>query len=306
MVNFSNKENLVKSAAFAAVLTALTIMLLKIYGWYITKSQSLLASLIDSSFDISASLLNLIVIKLSLRPADKNHRFGHNKFEDLAIFSQSIFFSISGIFTIFSSTKILFYEGIKSSSTLKLESNIAINLMYVCFALTFILVYYQNYVIRKTNSTIIIADRLHYFTDCIANIIVITTLHLSDVFWYLDSLSAIFISIYILYSSYQLFKVSSRNLVDQELSKEDQQKIIAIVKQFPEIVGLHQLKTRHAGNKSFIQFHLEMDGNITLYYINKLLNKIERKILITFPSAEIIIHPDPKGVTKNTKYREKI
>ena len=85
-------EDLIKSASYASVIMAIIIMLVKAYAWTETTSQSILASLIDSCLDITSSAINLIAIKVALRPPDDNHRFGHDKFQDLAIFSQSIFF----------------------------------------------------------------------------------------------------------------------------------------------------------------------------------------------------------------------
>ena len=100
-------NRLIKIASYASVTTAVVIMLAKSYAWLATESQSILASLIDSLLDISSSAINLIAIRFSLLPADDNHRFGHEKFQDLAIFSQSMFFFASCLFTLFSSSKAL-------------------------------------------------------------------------------------------------------------------------------------------------------------------------------------------------------
>ena len=90
-----NDNDLIKSASYASVIVAAIIMSIKSYGWVSTGSQSMLAALIDSLLDISSSLINLIAIRIALSPPDNNHRFGHGKFQDLAIFSQSIFFLLS-------------------------------------------------------------------------------------------------------------------------------------------------------------------------------------------------------------------
>ena len=87
-------EGLIKSASYASVAVAFIIMSIKSYAWITTESQSMLASLIDSLLDISSSFINLIAVRIALAPPDDNHRFGHDKFQDLAIFSQSIFFLI--------------------------------------------------------------------------------------------------------------------------------------------------------------------------------------------------------------------
>ena len=91
-------DRLIKIASYVSVSTALLITIAKAYGWLFTESQSMLASLIDSFLDISSSIINLIAIRLSLIPPDDNHRFGHEKFQDLAIFSQSMFLEKLAIF----------------------------------------------------------------------------------------------------------------------------------------------------------------------------------------------------------------
>ena len=105
MLKFKD-DDLIKSASYASILVAIIIMLIKSYGWAATDSQSILASLIDSCLDITSSAINLVAIRIALRPPDHNHRFGHDKFQDLAIFSQSIFFFASSLFMQVTSPKV--------------------------------------------------------------------------------------------------------------------------------------------------------------------------------------------------------
>ena len=151
-------NRLIKIASYASVTTAVVIMLAKSYAWLATESQSILASLIDSLLDISSSAINLIAIRFSLLPADDNHRFGHEKFQDLAIFAQSIFFFASCLFTLFSSSKALFSE----PELVNLE--LGTNIMYFCVFLTFVLVCFQSYVVSKTKSKIIYIMKIKSLT----------------------------------------------------------------------------------------------------------------------------------------------
>ncbi|GAB4168348.1 MAG: cation diffusion facilitator family transporter [Rickettsiaceae bacterium] len=280
-------DDLIKSASYASVITALIIMAVKSYGWFATDSQSILASLIDSLLDVTSSLINLVAIRFALLPPDENHRFGHDKFQDLAIFSQSIFFFASCLFTLFSSSKALYMQDIPENAEL------GANAMYICIFLTLILVVYQTYVIRKTNSKVIAADKLHYFSDFLTNIAVIGSLYLSRDFWYVDALIGIGISLYIMRASFLLFRDAIRNLADEEFVQADRDKIIKIVSSFSEAKGIHELKTRSAGNKPFIQFHLELDGELTLLDAHTISDEIAAELMKYFPSAEIIIHQDP-------------
>ena len=293
-------DDLIKSASYASVTIACIIMIVKSYGWAATDSQSMLASLIDSLLDISSSFINLIAVRIALRPPDDNHRFGHDKFQDLAIFSQSIFFFASCLFTLFSSSKALYLK--QAPDNVEFGADI----MYVCIALTFILVVYQTYVVKRTRSKIVAADKLHYFSDFLTNIAVVVSLYLSSSFWYVDALAGIAISLYIMRASYTLFREAIKSLSDEELEPEDREKILNVVRKFNEARGLHELKTRLAGNKPFIQFHLEMDGNLSLFEAHEISDRIAAELMQIFTDAEIIIHQDPDGVEHEVNYVEKI
>lgn len=289
-----DKQNqlLIKSASRASVIIAGCILVVKFYGWLATDSQSIQASLVDSFLDISSSLINLIAITIALTPPDDNHRFGHEKFQDLAIFSQSIFFFSSCLFILYSSAKSLYLGQVAVNHFAGISS------MYICIFLTFLLVSFQSFVIKRTSSKIIQADRIHYFSDFLANLAVIISLYISDSIWYLDAIAGIIIAIYIAFSSYKLFREAIKNLSDEEFLPTEREKIIALISEFSEAKGLHELKTRSAGNKSFIQFHLELDKNLTLAAAHQISDRIAAKLEQYHPKAEIIIHQDPEGLEK--------
>ncbi len=293
-------EWLIKSASYASVTLAIIIMTIKSYGWMQTDSQSMLASLVDSLLDISSSVINLIAIQIALQPPDDNHRFGHDKFQDLAIFSQSIFFFSSCLFTLYSSSKALYFQEVPENA------EFGASIMYVCIFLTFILVCYQSYVVKITKSKVISADKLHYFTDFLTNIAVVVSLYLSHKFWYIDALAGILISLYIMKASYTLMRDAIHNLADEEFAAEDREQILQIIGKFDAAKGVHELKTRSAGSKPFIQFHLEMDGEMSLIKAHEISHQIEDSLMEAFPGAEIIIHQDPVGFEKGVNYKEKL
>lgn len=278
---------LIKSASYLSVIIAGMILIVKIYGWITTESQSLFASLIDSFLDISSSLINLIAVTVALMPPDDNHRFGHEKFQDLAIFSQSIFFFASSLFILFFSVRSMYL------GSLPYNPDIGVKAMYLCIFLTFILVCYQSLVVYHTDSKIIAADKLHYLSDFLTNVAVVISLYLSSSVHYIDAFAGIGIAIYILYASYMLFREAIRNLSDEEFSTEERTKIIAVVQECHAAKGMHKLKTRSAGNKCFIQFHLELDGFLSLNEAYKISSQITKKLIQKYPGAEIIIHQDP-------------
>ena len=294
-------EILIKGASYLSVLTAIAILLIKVYGWFVTESQSLLASLVDTILDISSSSINLIALLISLKPPDNNHRFGHEKFQDLAIFSQAIFFFASSLFTLSSAVKALLNHSIVENT------DIGVEMMYICVVLTFILISYQWYVVKRTKSRLIAMDMMHYSSDLVTNFVVIGCISFSTKeMWYIDPIFGIFISLYIAFNSLKFFKQAIRNLADEEFSQEDKQKILDIIGKHSSIIGVHELKTRYAANKPFIQCHLEMEGNTSLFEAYIVKNRICAEILLLFHGGEVTICQEPTGSHKKAHYYEHI
>lgn len=294
------RQILIKSASYAACSIAVVILVIKAHAWFLTESQSILASVIDSMLDLSSSFINLIALRFALKPPDHHHRFGHEKIQDLTIFSQAIFFCISGVLTCISSIKSLLAKSVPTNL------DYGIQVMYICIILTIILLLYQTYVIRKTGAEITKVDKLHYFTDLITNFSIVISINLSSKFWFVDGLSGIGISLYIIYASYGLFRKAFKNLVDEEFLEEDRKKILETIGKFTEVKGVHEMKTRYAADKPFIQCHIEMDGSMSLHNSHYISDQISNALLSEFSGAEIIIHLDPHGYEEEVSYRENI
>ena len=160
------RDLLIKRASYASIITGVIILIIKIFGWIKSDSIALFASLVDSLLDITSSCINAIAIQIALSPPDNDHRFGHNKVQDLAIFGQSVFFISSGAFTMFISLKKIAQE----HTIQNFEQGIIS--MALCTVLCLILVAYQSYVIKKTNSSIIKSDRVHYGADSASDVAV--------------------------------------------------------------------------------------------------------------------------------------
>ena len=290
-------SKLIKITTSASIATALLIIVFKIYGWYQTNSLGIMASLIDSSLDILASSINLIAARYALMPPDNEHRFGHGKAEDLAVFFQSVFFNLSAAFLFASSCKRLM------EPTPVENSLIGIEVMTLSCLVTIGLILLQNYTIKKTKSRIIAADKLHYFTDLLSNGAILLSLGLGTFIGteYIDPIFALGISIYIFKGAFDLLKPAFMNLMDHELSAEKKKLIIKTINSHPQIIEFHDLKTRYSGNKPFIQFHLELDPKIKLQTAYDIAMEIEKQLLAYMPDAEIMIRKEPAGMRGHTK-----
>lgn len=284
--------NLMRAAAIASVSVASILIVTKFVAWLMTDSVSLLSTLIDSILDAAASLVNLLAVHHALQPADREHRFGHGKAEPLASLAQAAFICGSAAF-------LLIQAGERMVHPRDIvNTDIGYAVMVFSIVLTIMLVGFQRYVVRKSGSVAIDADSLHYKTDVLINLGVMVSLFLSSHFgWkYADPLIAILIAMYIVKGAWGIGKTALAILMDRELEDEDRQKIRNIVMAHEEVKGLHDLRTRSSGVHVFIQFHLELDGDMKLMQAHDISEEVERELMEAFPNAEVIIHEDPEGV----------
>ncbi|CAH0524426.1 CDF family cation-efflux transporter FieF [Vibrio hippocampi] len=295
-----NYAKLVQTAAWAATTVATVLLIIKLMTWWVTGSVSLLASLIDSMIDIAASLVNLVVVKYSLQPADKEHSFGHGKAESLAALAQAMFISGSACFLILNGVDRFFRPHELNAPEL------GIGVSVISLFITLGLVTFQKYVVRKTGSQAIAADSLHYQSDLYMNAAIIVALGLS---WYgvgqADAVFAIGIGVFILVSAAKMANDAIQSLLDRQLPEEELLKIREICHSEPQVLGVHQIRTRMSGPVRFIQLHLELDDDLPLIQAHRIADNVEHALLDAFPYSDIIIHQDPYSVTLVEEAKQK-
>ncbi|ART81160.1 cation diffusion facilitator family transporter [Oceanisphaera avium] len=273
------------------MLAAGLMILTKLLAWFYTDSASMLASLTDSLLDISASFINLIAIRYALVPADKEHSFGHGKAESLAGLAQSAFISASAIF--------LMITGISRLVNTQTVSHAGMGIGVVLFSIlvTLLLVLYQSYVIKQTNSVAIRADQLHYRSDILLNIGVLVAIGLAwQGFHWADGLFALLIGGYILKGALKIGYDAIQMLLDHQLPDAEQRRIIEVCLGVAGVQGLHNLRTRQSGATRFIQLHLELDDHLPLVQAHHIALQVEEQLEQLFAYTDIIIHMDPLSV----------
>ncbi len=289
----NGKTQKLKRWATVASLSVATILIAtKFIAFLLTDSVSLLSSLMDSTFDALASLVTMLSVIHAATPADEEHRFGHGKIEALAALGQAVF--------IFGSSAFLCFEAVRRfidpQPVERVDIGIAV--MVLSIVLTGFLIAFQQYVIRKTSSVAISADHLHYKGDLLMNLSVFAALVLSRYSsWpYFDPLMAVIISAALLYGARAISVESFGILLDKEISDEERQKIMTLVTAHPAAAAVHDLRTRNTGERIFIEFHLELDGSMTLDRAHDVTEEIEKILYEAFPKSEVLIHQEPAGL----------
>lgn len=290
-------QRLMRLATYASVSVAGVLIAIKIASWLMTESVSLLSTLVDSLLDAMASMFNLVAVHHALQPADREHRFGHGKAEPLAGLAQAAFIGGSAAFLLFQAVERMVHPRPIANA------EIGIATMVISIVLTFALVMFQRYVVKKTGSVAVGADQLHYQGDLLTNASVIVSLVLATHFGigFADPLFAVAIAFYIVWNARGVAIDSLNLLMDRELPDEDRRKIRALCEAHPEVRGVHDLRTRSSGQQVFIQLHLELDGAMTLHDVHEVSEAVMHEIEAAFPNAEVIIHEDPEGVPEPRK-----
>jgi ferrous-iron efflux pump FieF len=169
---------------------------------------------------------------------------------------------------------------------------------------TLILLGIQRHVIRLTGSTAIRADSLHYATDLITNLSTIAALFLALAGWHgADPLFALALAGYILYSAFGIGREAIELLMDRELPDETRDRIRELAYARPEVLGVHDLRTRQAGHQYFVQLHIELHDDLPLREAHAAADAVEDGIRAAFPGAEVIVHQDPVNEVDRSRIR---
>ncbi|GLQ73241.1 CDF family cation-efflux transporter FieF [Vibrio penaeicida] len=295
----SDYSKLVTTAAWLAAGVATILLIVKVAAWWITGSVSLLASLIDSLLDIAASVVNLIVVRYSLQPADKEHSFGHGKAESLAALAQAMFISGSACFLILNGVDRFFRPHELHSPEL------GVYVSMFAILVTGGLVAFQKHVVKRTGSQAIAADSLHYQSDLYMNAAIIVALGLS---WYgigqADAVFAVGIGVFILSSAIRMVYTAVQSLLDRQLPDDEIEDIHLITCSVKGVLGAHQIRTRMSGPVRFIQLHLELDDHMPLIEAHRISDEVEQKLIERFPEGDILIHQDPISVVPWAKNKQ--
>ena len=289
----AERSSLSTRAAIASI--AMALFLLGLKGWAASQTQSMamLGSLADTALDLVASVVTLWGVRIAAQPADSDHRFGHGKAEALVALVQIVLISLSAVVIAVRSTQRL----IAGAQTQDAELGIAVSL--VAMAATIVLILYQRYVIRRTGSVAIATDRLHYSSDLLLNASVIAALVLEQYVGFrgADAAFGLVIAAWLGFGAWRSSSQAINQLMDREWPEEERARFLAAAAEYPELGGLHDLRTRTSGTHHFAQFHVWVPADWTVREAHDCMDKIEERLQLRFPGTEILIHLDPEGHT---------
>ena len=273
---------------------AAVLITLKGVAWIAGGSVAMLASLADSGLDLIASLVTFFAVRYAAAPPDAEHRFGHGKAEAFSSLTQG------GL--VFASGALIGQEAIKSLLHPRpiAAEGLGVGVMIVSILLTLALIRAQTEVMKRTRSVAVSGDKAHYAADLAANavsLVGIAAAGFLGLTW-VDGAAGLLIAAWLIWGAIGVFREASHQLMDRELPDEDRARILALLVADPRVMGVHQLRTRASGPFVHVQAHMDFDAETPLALAHTLMVEAEGRVLEAFPTADILLHPDPRGVAE--------
>ena len=276
------------SAALTSVIAAVFLTGFKLLIGLLTGSLGILSEALHSALDLVAAVVTFFSVRISDKPADKEHNYGHGKVENLSALIETLLLLITCAWII--------YEAI--SRLVSGNTHIEISVWSYVVVITSIVIDFNRSrmlyrVAKKHNSQALEADALHFSTDIWSSAVVLMGLVCAQfgVFW-ADSVAALAVAVIVLSVSYRLGKRAVDVLLDK--APVDTLQIVKdVLTKYPEIKQYHGLKARTAGADTFIKFNIHLEPHLTLSEVHVFCDKLEKEISGLIPRSEIYIHSEP-------------
>jgi cation diffusion facilitator family transporter len=271
--------------------TACFLTVLKSIGWWSGGSVALLASLADSALDVLAALATFAAVRIAAAPPDAEHRFGHGKAEAFSSLVQGAL--------VFASAALIGREALMRliHPTPVAQEGWALVIMAISTACTLALVSVQTRVLEKARSVAVSGDRAHYAADLASNIAAVVGIGLARLTHEprFDAGAGLFVALWLLWGAVKVFRDATDHLMDRELDTVERQQIVDAVLADPQIHNVHELRTHASGPRLHIQMHVDLDPDQSLECAHRIVDAAEQRVMAAFPTADVIIHPDPEG-----------
>ena len=283
--------------AACSIAVGLAVLALKYLAYYLTGSVALLSDAIESIVNVLTAIAALIAIRLAAQPADKDHPYGHHKAEYVSAVIEGVLIVIAALAILRAAWDAYQIPRMVEAPWLGLAVNGAATLVNLLWASVLIR---QG---RKHRSPALVADGRHLMTDVISSGGVLAGLVLAvySGIRALDPLLAVLVALNILWAGWKLMKESAGGLLDEALPEETLERIrAAIAKNADGAIEAHDLRTRHAGPMTFVEFHLVVKGSMSVTDAHEICDRLERAIKAEVHDALISIHVEPDDKAKHS------
>lgn len=288
MITNSSSQKEKSRVAFISVLAAIFLVGIKLAVGVATGSLGILSEAAHSALDFGAALITFLAVRISGRPADLEHHYGHGKVESLSALAEIVLLLFTCIWIIYEAIGRMFYRSVEVQVT------------YLSFAvmITAIIVDYSrsralSRAARKYSSQALEADALHFSTDILSSLVVIAGLIFTKLGFPIgDSIAALGVAIFVIIASYRLGKRTLDVLMDRA-PEGLKQKIEKMVEKVQGVSKCSRLRLRRSGSQVFVDMNISLDKNTSFEQAHKIASEVEGKIRSVLPNTDIVVHTEP-------------
>ncbi len=286
-----------KAAARSSVVSALGLVAMKVVVGFSTGSLGILAEAAHSGLDLVAAVVTYFAVKESAKPADREHRYGHGKVENLSALFETLLLLLTCVW--------IGYESLHRLVSGKVEVSVTV-WSFVVMGISIVVDISRSRLLhrvaQKHNSQALEADALHFSTDIWSSSVVIVGLGcvaLSDVLpragflHYADAIAALLVAGIVVHVSWQLGLRTIAALLDAAPAGL-YDKVVAAATGVPGVINCHRVRIRSSGAQVFIDMHVLMDSGLSLKQAHALTSAVERVIRAVEPGADVTVHPEPR------------
>lgn len=293
----TSTRNDIAWVAAGSIVVALAVMGVKYLAYRKTGSVALYSDALESIVNVVTAIVALVTIRISARPADRRHQFGHHKAEYFSAVLEGALIIVAALLILREA-----YDAVLRPRTMT-EPAAGMLISLVATALntawaTFLVVWGG-----RRRSPALVADGWHLATDVATSVGVLIGLLLA--LWtgwaILDPILAAAVAVNILWTGWRLTRQSVSSLMDEAVAGDVARRIRAVIKDNAEgAIEVHDLRTRSAGPASFIEFHLVVPGGMTVTEAHRICDRLEAAIGQEIAGAEVLIHVEPEGEARHT------
>lgn len=283
--------------AIGSIFIGFAVLALKVSAYWITGSVALLSDALESTVNVATAFAALIAIRIAAKPADADHPYGHHKAEFFSAVLEGVMIIVAALL-IFKEAFDGFYAPTLIDAPIE-----GLAIIMLATAINGVWAWVLITRGRAQKSPALVADGKHLVTDVVTSFGVATGLGLSVItgWWVLDPLMAAIVAVHILWSGARIVKHSLSGLMDEAVTHKtlaDIRETIAI--QAGGAMQAHDLRTRHAGVATFIDFHLVVPSETTVFEAHEICDRIETALKDLLEDAKVTIHVEPEHKLKQS------
>jgi cation diffusion facilitator family transporter len=277
-----------RRVAFISILAAVVLVGIKLVVGVVTGSLGILSEAAHSALDFGAALITYFAVRISGRPADLEHHYGHGKVESLSALAETFLLLLTCFWIIYEAIRRTFFHTVEVEVT---------SFSFIVMVVAIIINYWRYKALskaaRKYHSQALEADALHFSSDIYSSFVVIVGLIFTKVGLPVgDSIAAVGVALLVTAASYRLGKRTLDVLMDRA-PEGLKQEIEKMVEKVPGVSECSRLRIRRSGPQVFVDMNISLDKDTNLEEAHHIASEVERNIRSILPETDIVVHPEP-------------